>query len=60
LKGLPVESVIRNLVMEALGQLRESRIALVHDTDEEGITFESTVIITEMLSVPLTSLSSFK
>ncbi len=47
LKGLPVESVIRNLVMEALGHLRESKIALVHDTDDEGMTFSSTVIITE-------------
>jgi hypothetical protein len=49
LKGKPVESVIRNLVMEALGHLRQSKIALVYDTDDEGMTFSSTVIFTESL-----------
>ena len=49
LKGQPVESVIRNLVMEALGQLRESKIALVHDTDDEGIAFSSTVTSLKLL-----------
>ena len=52
-----MEGFIRQLIMEAIGKLRSSKVALLEDGDEEGLTFSSTVLInvcqqTSKFSVP--------